>query len=118
MGLVINKRLPRPDFDDLLEQLHITPVPPVRRIGLCAGGPVEEGHGLVLHSGEWSGQDSLRITENVTLTSSMDVLQDIAQGEARRMPCWPWGMRAGQQGSLSRKFFSTMHGWWCPPRVS
>ncbi|WP_338332775.1 YqgE/AlgH family protein [Acetobacter sp. LMG 32666] len=80
MGLVINKRLPRPDFDDLLEQLQIEPVPPARRIGLCAGGPVEEGHGLVLHSAEWSGQDSLRITDNVALTSSMDVLQDIAQG--------------------------------------
>ena len=103
MGLVINKRLPRPDFDDLLEQLQIEPVPPMRRIGLCAGGPVEEGHGLVLHSADWSGQDSMRITDNVALTSSMDVLQDIASGGGPRDALLAMGHAGWSAGQLEQE---------------
>ncbi|MGH7043544.1 MAG: YqgE/AlgH family protein, partial [Acetobacteraceae bacterium] len=32
MGLVINRPLARPSFDELLRQLEIAPVPPARRI--------------------------------------------------------------------------------------
>ncbi len=57
MGLVVNKRLAVASFDELLSQLDIQPIPPVRRIGLCAGGPVDAGRGLVLHSAEWEGEN-------------------------------------------------------------
>ena len=39
MGIVLNRPLSTPSFDDLLEQLDVAPVPPVRRIELCRGGP-------------------------------------------------------------------------------
>lgn len=103
MGLVVNKRLPRPDFDDLLEQLQIEPVPPVRRIGLCAGGPVEEGHGLVLHSADWSGMDSLRVTDNMVVTSSMDVLQDIASGGGPQDALLAMGHAGWSAGQLEQE---------------
>src|SRR4051794_19751861 len=41
MGLVLNRPIVKPTFDDLLKQLQVAPVPPVREIKLCAGGPVE-----------------------------------------------------------------------------
>ena len=80
MGLVVNRRLSHPDLEELLGQLQITPVRPLRRLGLCVGGPVNEGHGLVLHSSDWEGEESMSVTENVTLTASTDVLKDIAAG--------------------------------------
>ena len=43
MGLVLNRPLERPKFDDLLRQLEVAPVPPARRIRLCAGGPTGWG---------------------------------------------------------------------------
>ena len=41
MGLVLNRPLQRPKFDDLLRQLEVAPLPPARRIRLCAGGPMD-----------------------------------------------------------------------------
>ena len=39
MGLVLNRPLQRPSFDDLLRQLEVAPVPPARRIRLVPGRP-------------------------------------------------------------------------------
>jgi putative transcriptional regulator len=80
MGIVINRPLASPSFDDLLRQLDIAPVPPRRHIRLCAGGPVDNARGFVLHTADWTGDGSLRVDENVALTASLDVLKAIAGG--------------------------------------
>src|SRR5450432_1978406 len=41
MGLVLNRPVVKPTFEDLLKQLSVEPLPPVRQVKLCAGGPVE-----------------------------------------------------------------------------
>jgi putative transcriptional regulator len=84
MGLVINRPIVKPSFDELLRQLEIAPVPPVRRIRLCAGGPVENGRGFVLHTGDWTGDGSLRVNDTLALTASLDVLKAIAGGGGPR----------------------------------
>src|SRR4051812_30318221 len=50
MGIVLNRPIERPSFDDLLRQLEVEPVPPARRIRLCSGGPVDNARGFVLHT--------------------------------------------------------------------
>jgi putative transcriptional regulator len=62
MGLVLNRPLQRPKFDELLRQLDVAPVPPARRIRLCAGGPMDNARGFVLHTTDWTGEGSLRAT--------------------------------------------------------
>src|ERR1700710_3291399 len=47
MGLVLNRPIVKPTFDDLLKQLHVEPLPPVRQIRLCAAGPGETARALV-----------------------------------------------------------------------
>ncbi len=84
MGLVINRPLARPSFDELLRQLEIAPVPPARRIRLWAGGPVDGGRGFVLHTADWTGEGSLRVNEALALTASLDVLKAIAEGGGPR----------------------------------
>jgi putative transcriptional regulator len=80
MGLVINRPLAKPTFDDLLRQLDVEPVPPARRIRLCAGGPVDNARGFVLHTADWTGEGSLKVTDDLALTASLDVLKAIASG--------------------------------------
>lgn len=70
MGIVINRPLENPSFDDLLVQLDLTPVPPARRLRLCAGGPVDDGRGFVLHTTDWTGDNSLRVSDELALTAS------------------------------------------------
>jgi len=80
MGIVLNRPLARPTFDELLNQLDLKPVPPARDIRLIEGGPVEQGRGFVLHSADWTSDASLRVDDTTALTASLDVLQAIAEG--------------------------------------
>jgi putative transcriptional regulator len=80
MGIVLNRPLASPSFGDLLEQLDVSPVPPVRCIDLFRGGPVDSARGFVLHTTDWTGDGSLMVDGEVALTASLDVLKAIADG--------------------------------------
>jgi putative transcriptional regulator len=84
MGILLNRPLAQPSFDDLLRQLEIEPLPPARRIRLCVGGPVDNGRGFVLHTADWTGEGSLVVDERLALTASLDVLKAIATGGGPR----------------------------------
>jgi putative transcriptional regulator len=84
MGLVVNRPLAKPSFDDLLRQLEIEPLPPARRIRLCIGGPVDNARGFVLHTTDWTGEGSLRVNDALALTASLDVLKALAEGGGPR----------------------------------
>ena len=71
MGLVLNRPLKSPSFEDLLRQLDVAPLPPARRIRLCAGGPVDDARGFVLHTTDWTGEGSLRVDDGLALTASL-----------------------------------------------
>lgn len=45
------------------------------------GGPVQRERGFVLHSPEGSWDSSLRISDDVTITTSRDILEALAHGE-------------------------------------
>jgi putative transcriptional regulator len=80
MGVVINRPLRKPGFAELLNQLEITPSPPLRDIRLAAGGPVDDNRGFVLHSPDWQAEGSMAVDENFVLTANMEVLAAIAEG--------------------------------------
>ena len=84
MGLVVNRPLAKPSFDDLLRQLEIEPLPPARRIRLYVGGPVDNARGFVLHTTDWTGESSLKVNEALALTASLDVLKAFAEGGGPR----------------------------------
>ncbi len=100
MGLVVNRRLAEPGFDDLLAQLEIAPTPPRRRIVLCSGGPMESSRGFVLHSSDWSGDGSLTVDEDIVLTASLDVLREIADGQGPKQALLALGHAAWGPGQL------------------
>ena len=89
MGIVINQRVRKPSFADLLIQLDIIGeedairLPPgVGAIQVLKGGPVEQGRGFVLHSSDFAGDSStLAIAKDVCLTATIDILRAIAAGE-------------------------------------
>src|SRR3984957_18035497 len=84
MGIVVNRPLQKPSFEALLRQLDVAPTPPARSIQLCQGGPVDNARGFVLHTTDWTGEGSLKVTEDTALTASLDVLKAIAEGGGPR----------------------------------
>ena len=80
MGIIVNRPLEKLNFIDLLRQLGISPVPSAKQIALRTGGPVENNRGFVLHSADWTAEDSLEVDESYVLTASLDILRAIAEG--------------------------------------
>ena len=103
MGIVLNRPLAKPSFDALLQQLDVEPTPPARQIRLCEGGPVDHGRGFVLHTSDWKGDGSLEVAEDLALTASLDILQDIAKGEGPRAGLLALGYASWGPGQLDQE---------------
>ncbi len=103
MGLVLNKPLASPSFDDLLRRLDVEPAPPARRIALCDGGPVDGARGFVLHTADWTGDGSLHVDDTVALTASLDVLKAIAAGEGPEKALLALGYAQWGAGQLDQE---------------
>ena len=103
MGIVLNQPLAKPSFDSLLEQLEVRPVPPARQIQLCQGGPVDHGRGFVLHTSDWTSDGSLRVDDQLALTASLDVLQEIAKGGGPKKGLLALGYSSWGPGQLDRE---------------
>ena len=115
MGLVVNRRLAEPGFDDLLAQLEIAPTPPRRRIVLCSGGPMESSRGFVLHSSDWTGDGSLTVDDGIVLTASLDVLREIADGQGPQKALLALGHAAWGPGQLESEI--RQNAWLSVPAV-
>jgi putative transcriptional regulator len=78
MGIVINQPLDL-SVDEIFEHLQINPRQDFSDIPVMAGGPVQIDHGFVLHrkcDTRWEA--SLKVTSEITLTTSRDILRAIA----------------------------------------
>lgn len=82
MGLIVNNAAGDIRFADLLEQLSISVSPGVTLPEIQLGGPVEHGRGFVLHSAEYGASaTTLQVDQVFGMTATLDVLEDIANGE-------------------------------------
>ncbi|WP_240804386.1 YqgE/AlgH family protein [Qingshengfaniella alkalisoli] len=84
MGLIVNKPATDIGFADLLGQLGIERGDSWREPRIYFGGPVEHARGFVLHSSEYrsaQGENAtLRVDDSFSMTATLDILSDIAQG--------------------------------------
>lgn len=80
MGFIVNKKLQEFSFADLASQLPIKTVKPVEGIELHQGGPLERVRGFVIHSTDYVKEDTIVIDDKIAISSSIDVITDIAFG--------------------------------------
>lgn len=79
MGIIINQSLDL-TVGEIFEQLHIDTARDFSQAPVMAGGPVHMDHGFVLHRNcEKSWEASLKVTPEITLTTSHDILRAIAE---------------------------------------
>lgn len=80
MGLVINQAVPEVKFSDLLSQLNL-PHNGIRFSPVVHfGGPVESGRGFVLHSTDFMREDTIRVSPQIGITGTVDILRAISEG--------------------------------------
>jgi putative transcriptional regulator len=81
MGIVINRPLDL-TVAEIFDHLQIEAHRDFSDVPVLAGGPVQMDHGFVLHRFcDKSWEASLKVTAEITLTTSRDILRAIAVGE-------------------------------------
>ncbi|MEM8662021.1 MAG: YqgE/AlgH family protein [Pseudomonadota bacterium] len=81
MGIVINQPMDL-SVSEIFEHLEISAEADYSEEAVMAGGPVQIDHGFVLHrhgADDWEA--SLKVTTEITLTTSCDILRAIAKNE-------------------------------------
>jgi putative transcriptional regulator len=109
MGLIINKLVDELTFPDLLKQLEIKPALPKSPLNVFLGGPVEQARGFVLHSTEYLQDATLRVSDTVGLTATIDVLRDIAEGNGPKDKILMLGYTGWAPGQLDLEIME--NGW-------
>lgn len=112
MGLVVNRPLPELDFAELLEQLGIEAEAGARHVPVHFGGPVEPGRGFVLHhtpAGDEDHEGRLQITEHLAMTTTRDVLEDLAHGGGPEPAILSLGYAGWGPGQLESEMLA--NGW-------
>lgn len=80
LGLIIN-RTANVDLATVLSEMKLD-VPQPLNISehppLLCGGPVSPERGWIVHTADWTGDDTKKITGEICVTSSLDILEAIA----------------------------------------
>jgi putative transcriptional regulator len=110
LGLIVNKPTPELKFGALLGQLSIDVSAPQREIRIHFGGPVENGRGFVLHSADYlSDGATLQVNSDFGMTATLDVLEEIANGDGPDQALLALGYSGWGPGQLDDEILQ--NGW-------
>ncbi|MFV2034711.1 MAG: YqgE/AlgH family protein [Halocynthiibacter sp.] len=110
MGLIVNKPSFELDFEALLKQLSIEQSAEIIPPQVHFGGPVELGRGFVLHSAEYGqGDGTMKVDQSFAMTATLDVLEDLAQGQGPKRALLALGYAALGPGQLESEI--VQNGW-------
>lgn len=119
MGFVINRPQPM-SFTDVLLHLNLVEEDEVIRLPsrtidfpIRSGGPVESGRGFVLHSDDYSSESSIPVSDDISLTATLDIVRAISRGEGPVRGLLMLGYAGWGAGQLESEIAS--NGWLtCP----
>ncbi|MET0749104.1 MAG: YqgE/AlgH family protein [Rhizobium sp.] len=120
MGFVIN-RPQNLSFADVLKHLDMVKgddailLPDhARNFPIQTGGPVESGRGFVLHSDDYKSDSSIPVSEDISLTATLDIVRAISKGGGPKRATMLLGYAGWGAGQLEAEVGN--NGWLnCPP---
>jgi putative transcriptional regulator len=103
LGIVLNKPLPM-KLGEVMSQMRLTPhSEEVGERVVLRGGPVHQDRGFVLHRPGGTWDSSHRISEQIQVTTSRDVLAAMARGEGPEDAFVALGYAGWDAGQLERE---------------
>ncbi len=107
MGLVINHTLPGIDLKHLLTRLHLSDSidgnKKIENVPVMSGGPVENARGFILHSSDFNQKDTIRISDQIGVTGTIDALRSVADGTGPDQMIFVLGYAGWGAGQLDRE---------------
>lgn len=113
MGLVVNRLYGEISFQSLLEQLKVKAPGETPELPVHFGGPVETGRGFVLHSSDYLREGTMRVDDNVALSATIEILQEIAEGRGPANVLMALGYTGWEAGQLDAEMQA--NGWLVAP---
>lgn len=104
-GLVINRAAERLFFQEILAQMHL-PVPDVNLPPLLIGGPDQVTRGFILHSSDYTNLTTQPISDNVSLTTTQEILRDIVENRGPKEFLLALGCATWRRGQLEDELMS------------
>jgi putative transcriptional regulator len=103
LGIVLNQPLTM-KLGEVLEQMRLTPsTPAIGDRAVLRGGPVHPDRGFVLHRPGGTWDSTHRISDQIQVTTSRDVLVAIAKGEGPQDAFIALGYAGWEAGQLERE---------------
>ncbi len=117
LGIMTNAPVEELSVRALMQQLDVDPGVTPEDARVMLGGPVEPQRGFVLHSPDYDGQSTISVAgpQGIAwgLTSTLDVLKDIAAGKGPTKWLAALGYTGWAAGQLDEEL--TRHGWQTAP---
>ncbi len=108
MGFIINKKMQEVSFQDIVNQMDLGSKIQTTDADLYNGGPLERIRGFVLHSTEYVKSDTVMIDENFAISSSLEVVADIACGMGPKNKIITLGYAGWKKGQLEEEIKQNM----------
>jgi len=103
MGIIINRPIEM-KLSDILQHMEIGISKDISfNQDIYKGGPVEEDRGFVVHEYTKDWDSTLKITDQIAVTTSRDVLEAIAQGEGPKNTFIALGYAGWAEGQLEKE---------------
>jgi putative transcriptional regulator len=110
MGIIVNKPIENLAFRDLMQTLNIHVTSNLAGGPILYGGPVNTKRGYVLHSAEYALEDAtLPVTDDVSLTATVDVLRAMAEGRGPQKSLFALGCAGWDAGQIEDEIAG--NGW-------
>ena len=109
MGLVVNRQLGEVPMAVLLKQSGLPSAGAKGSVRLHVGGPVEATRIVVLHTDDYAGPDTVKVSNGVAVTAEPSILLSIAEGKGPRRARFSLGYAGWVPGQLEAEMEA---GYW------
>ncbi|HTR87316.1 MAG TPA: YqgE/AlgH family protein [Reyranella sp.] len=103
LGIIVNNKVDDLPLGQVYKQLGIEVPKPASETPVLFGGPVETSRGLVLHSADYTREETLLIEGGMALTASLEILKDMAVGTGPKNAWLALGHSGWAPGQLDRE---------------
>ena len=106
LGIVIN-RPAELKLGEIFQQMKISPKNPQSNdIKVFAGGPVQQERGFVIHSPVGNWDSTLPVSDTISMTTSKDILEAVANGEGPEQFLIALGYAGWSEGQLEKEIIA------------
>jgi len=103
MGIIINQALEDLSSSILWQHFNIDTHGQQIYMPVHFGGPIDSARGFILHSADYQKPDTINIHQGVALSSSVEILKDIAKGDGPKQRLFALGYAGWGPNQLEKE---------------